>query len=266
MSDRGAIRIGIGGWSYDPWRGAFYPDDLPRARELEFAARALTAIEINSTFYRSQSETTFAKWRDATPEGFVFALKAPRYTTSRKALAEAGDSVARFAESLAPLGARLGPVNWQFPPAKRFDAEDFAAFLALLPPKAGDLPLRHAVELRHESFRDAGPVRLARARNVAIVQALDSPHPEIADPTADFAYLRLMGTTEGPALGYSAPALDAHADRLRALAKGEAPRGGTLLTDPVPPRPREVFCFVIGGRKVSNPAAAQALIERVGRP
>ncbi len=263
MGAQGAIRIGIGGWSFDPWRGPFYPDGLPKTRELEFAAQALTAIEINSTFYRSQSEATFAKWRDATPEGFVFALKAPRYTTGRKALAEAGDSVTRFAESVAPLGAKLGPVNWQFPPTKRFDAGDFAAFLDLLPDRAGDRPLRHAVELRHESFADPKAVRLARARGVAIVRAMDAPHPEIADLTADFAYLRLMGTAEAEPLGYSDAALDERAARLETLARGETAEGPATLLPPEAPAPREVFCFVIGGGKVRNPAAAQALIARL---
>lgn len=265
MVQSGAIRIGIGGWSYEPWRGTFYPDDLPKTRELEFAAQALTAIEINSTFYRSQFETTFAKWRDATPDGFVFALKAPRYATSRKALAEAGESVTRFARSVTPLGAKLGPINWQFPPTKRFDPEDFAAFLDLLPPREGDTPLRHAVELRHESFLDAEAVRLARKRGVAIVRAVDSPHPEIADLTADFAYLRLMGTSEAEPRGYSEADLDARAARLQALAKGEV-KAPSLLTEPSGEIPKEVFCFIIGGHKVRNPDTAQALISRVGRP
>lgn len=257
MIGSGDIRIGVGGWTYAPWRRTFYPGGLAKGEELSYAARALTAIEINGTFYRSQSPRTFARWRDAAPEGFVFAVKAPRFATHRKALADAGASVERFVKSgLGELGEKLGPVLWQFPRTMRFDPADFEAFLALLPETAGDRPLRHAMELRHESFRIPAAVDLARRRGVAIVWAVDSPHPEIADRSADFAYVRLMGTREIEPLGYSDEALDDRAGRLASLAEGGSPAGVA---------PRDVFCFVIGGYKAANPAAAMALIDRLRR-
>jgi uncharacterized protein YecE (DUF72 family) len=264
MAATGRIRIGIGGWNFEPWRQSFYPADLPKKDELAYAAGRLTAIEINGTFYRTPTPETFAAWREAVPDGFVFTLKAPRYTTNRKVLAEAGESAGRFAEAAAALGDRLGPINWQLAPTKRFDPADMEAFLAGLPRRAAGLALRHAVELRHPSFRAPEMVELARRHGVAIVWAADSKHPEIADPTADFAYVRLMGTAAGEPLGYGAAALDGRAGDLAALAAGGAPRGAELLAPPAEAAPRDVFCFVIGGHKVANPAAAMALIEQVG--
>jgi uncharacterized protein YecE (DUF72 family) len=168
------IRVGVGGWTFAPWRGAFYPPDLPQKRELEYMSRKLTSIEINGTFYRGQSPSTFAKWRDETPDGFVFALKAPRFATHRRVLAEAGESIARFVTGgLAELGDKLGPINWQFPATKAFDPGDFAAFLALLPASVEGRPLRHAIEARHESFRSIEFVALARKAGVAIIIAAD---------------------------------------------------------------------------------------------
>ncbi len=239
----------------------------PRAwrNELSYAARRLTAIEINATFYRSQKPQTYAGWRAAVPDGFVFTLKAPRYATNRKILAEAGESVRRFTEGgLTELGDRLGPLLWQLAPTKRFDADDVAAFLGVLPADANGQPLRHALEVRHETFRCTEMVELARRHGVAIVWAADSKSPEIADPTADFAYVRLMGTREGEALGYDAAALDRRAGQLKALAGGEAPPGVELVGAAPEQTPRDVFCFVISGHKASNPAAAMALIERLG--
>lgn len=259
------IRIGVGGWTFAPWRGRFYPADLPQKRELAYMAERLSAIEINGTFYRSQAPATFAKWRDETPEGFVFALKGPRYATSRRALAEAGESVSRFiASGVAELGDKLGPINWQMPPTKAFDPEDFAAFLALLPRETAGLRLRHAVELRHTSFACAEAVDLARRHGVAIVVAGDSQYPEIADPTTDFVYARIMGTQEGPAAGYDGAALDAWAERARAWARGEAAPGVAVRGEPTAlDGPREVFLFVISGHKAANPAAAEALVARL---
>ncbi len=267
MSDTaaGTIRIGIGGWSFAPWRQSFYPKGLPQKDELSYAAGRLTAIEINGTFYRSQKPQTFAAWRDAVPDGFVFSLKAPRYATNRKVLAEAGESVLRFTgDGVTELGDKLGPILWQLAPTKRFDPDDVAAFLALLPQKAQGLRLRHALEVRHESFRCPEMVALARRHGVAIVRAMDSQYPEIADPTADFLYLRLMGTREDEPLGYDEVALDRHARQLAALARGAAPAGVELLAEPAEPAPRDVFCFVISGHKAANPAAAMALIDRLG--
>ena len=259
------IRIGVGGWTYEPWDDSFYPAGLRKKDQLGYAASKLTAIEINGTFYRTQTPETFQNWHDATPPGFVFAVKAPRYAVNKRVLAEAGESIARFAESgLDRLGDRLGPILWQLAPTKKYDAEDFAAFLDLLPPRAGDAPLRHAVELRHPSFACEKAVSACRARNVAIVLAADSDYPLIADQTADFSYLRIMGTTEGSKAGYAPKALDRWADRARALAAGRQPEGlepvGAPLDDA---KPRDVFLFVISGHKAANPAAAMALIQRL---
>lgn len=264
MSAAGTIRVGIGGWNYAPWRRTFYPKGLVQKEELAYAAGRLTAIEINATFYRSQKPQTYAAWRAAVPDGFVFALKAPRYATNRKVLAEAGESVQRFTEGgPTELGDRLGPLLWQLAPTKRFDPEDVAAFLALLPEAAHGHRLRHALEVRHETFRCPEMVELARKHGVAIVWAADSAYPEIADLSADFAYARLMGTREGEALGYDAASLDRRADQLRAIAQGAPPAGVDLLAGPAAQAPRDVFCFVISGHKESNPAAAMALIERL---
>jgi uncharacterized protein YecE (DUF72 family) len=264
-STKAPIRIGVGGWTFEPWRGVFYPSDLPQKRELEYMSRKLTSIEVNGTFYRGQSRDSYAKWRDETPEGFVFALKGPRYATHRRVLAQAGESIERFVGGgVAELGDKLGPINWQFPPTKRFEAEDFAAFLDLLPDSIDGLPLRHAVEARHDSFRCAEFVALARAKGVAIVVAGDSDYLQIADPTAGFVYLRIMGTAVGEPTGYPAAALDGWAKRATTLAAGGAPKDLPLLTKaPAAPNGREVFLYVISGGKARNPAAAMALIERL---
>lgn len=242
------IRIGVGGWTYEPWRGAFFPAGLPHKRELEYASRQLTSIEVNGTFYRTQTRETFARWRDETPDDFVFAIKGPRYATNRRVLAEAGPSIERFVSSgLGALGPKLGPINWQFAPTKRFDPGDFEAFLKLLPASVEGLALRHAVEVRHDSFSTADFVALARAHQVAIVLAGDSKFPLIADATAPFVYARIMGTSEAEPLGYAPAALDAWTQRARAWADGS----------------RDVFLYVISGAKLRNPAAAMALIERL---
>ena len=199
----GQIRIGIGGWTFEPWRGTLYPEGLVQKRELEYASRKLTTIEINGTFYGSQKPSTFAKWHDETPDDFVFSLKAPRFATNRRVLAEAGESVERFlASGVLELKNKLGPINWQFAPTKQFDADDFEAFLNLLPHKVDGREIRHALEVRHESFRDEAFVALARKHGVAIVMAGDSKYPQIADVTAKFVYARVMGTTEQFAQGY----------------------------------------------------------------
>jgi uncharacterized protein YecE (DUF72 family) len=164
------IRVGIGGWSYAPWRGVFYPEDLPHAQELAYASRHVTAIEINSTFYRTQSRESFARWRETAPDRFVFCVKAHRAAVSGRALAEAGEKVAHFLESgVAALADALGPILWQLPPHKRFDADEIGAFLRLLPKKKDGRRLRHALEARHESFLDEKFVALLRDENVACV-------------------------------------------------------------------------------------------------
>jgi uncharacterized protein YecE (DUF72 family) len=241
------IRIGVGGWTYQPWRGTFFPDDLPQSKELAFASRALTAIEINGTFYRTQTPATFRKWERETPEGFVFTLKAPRYISTRSVLAESGESIRRFlASGLEELGPKLGPVNWQLPKTRAFDCADLAGFLDLLPDNLNGVPLRHAIEPRHESFRAPAFAALLESRGIAVVRGVDGPYPDIDAATAPFAYLRLLGTGESEALGYSDKALGRWATHLRRIA-----------------RDREVFTFVISGHKAANPAAARALLQRL---
>lgn len=258
------IRVGIGGWTYEPWRGPFYPAGLPHKRELEYASRRLTSIEVNGTFYGSQKPESFARWHDETPDGFVFALKGPRYATNRKVLAEAGASVERFLTGgLLELKDKLGPINWQLAATKQFDPADFEGFLKLLPASVDGRRLRHAVEVRHPSFDNPELIAMARAYGIAIIVAGDSDYPQIADPTAGFVYARIMGTAEDQDLGYSPAALDAWAGRTRAWAAGD-PADGLEIVAPAPDRtPREVFLYVISGHKVRNPAAAQALIERL---
>lgn len=261
------IRVGIGGWTFEPWRGSFYPQGLPHARELEHASRAVTSIEVNGTFYRSQTPKTFRAWADAVPDDFVFALKAPRYATNRRVLAEAGESIGKFvASGLAELGDKLGPINWQFAPTKAFDPDDFAAFLDLLPQSTDGLRLRHAVEVRHESFCCPAFLDLVRARNVAVVVADSPDYPQIADVTADFVYARLQDAHADIETGYAAVALDDWAERARLWERGDAPEGlRTLAPSHAKPAPekRDCFLYFINGAKVRAPAAAQALLARL---
>jgi uncharacterized protein YecE (DUF72 family) len=265
-SSAGAIRVGVGGWTYEPWRGTFYPADLPQKRELEYAGRQLTSIEVNGTYYGSQKPATFAKWRDETPDNFVFSLKAPRYAMNRSVLAEAGSTIARFfAGGVMELKDKLGAINWQFLPTKKFDATDFEAFLKLLPPEAAGRALRHVVEVRHASFRTEAFIALVRKYGVGVVIAGDSVYPQIADPTASFVYARIMGTKAAEESGYSDAALTLWASRARALATGAVPEG---LQCVLPPHAdgisRDVYLYIISGHKVRNPAAAVSLIRRIG--
>jgi len=262
----GVIRVGIGGWTFAPWRGVFYPDRLPQKRELEYAGQHLTSIEINGTYYGSQKPASFIKWRDETPEDFVFSLKAPRFATNRRVLAEAGESIDRFfASGVTELGDKLGPVNWQFATTKAFDREDFEAFLALLPKTVDGRAIRHVVEVRHASFQVPEFVDLVRRYGVAGVVAADSEFPLIADVTAPFVYVRAMGTREDAAAGYSPKALDAWAERAKAWASGGAPDDLETIAGPAKAAgPRDVFLYFISGHKPANPAAAMALIERLG--
>lgn len=264
-NESGIIRIGVGGWTYAPWRGAFYPETLPQKRELEYAASKLTTIEINGTYYGSQKPESFRKWHDETPDGFVFSLKASRYCTNRRVLADAGESIERFLTSgILELKDKLGPINWQFMATKQFDPADFEAFLKLLPKSLEGRALRHAVEVRHESFRDPDFVTLLRDYEVAAVVAGDSDYPQIANVTAPFVYARIMGTEEAHPLGYTEPALDLWAQRAKQWAAGKTPKGlesvGRREADG---KPRNVFLYVISGHKIRNPAAAQALIARI---
>jgi uncharacterized protein YecE (DUF72 family) len=262
----GQIYIGVGGWTFEPWRGVFYPEGLPQAKELEYASRQLTSIEINGTYYGSQSPETFRKWREATPEGFVFSVKGSRFCTNRKVLAEGKESVARFIDQgVLELEDRLGPLLWQFAPTKRFERDDFAAFLDILPDKAGGRPLRHVVEARHDSFRTAEFLGLLRERNVGLVYAEHFTYPEMADVTADFVYARLQKGSDDIETAYPEDQLDAWAGRLKAWAAGGEP-DDLPRVDPghaLAKAPRDVFAYVIHEGKVRAPAAAKALIARV---
>jgi uncharacterized protein YecE (DUF72 family) len=257
----GAIRIGIGGWVFEPWRGTFYPEGLPQKRELEYAAGHLSSIEINGTYYGSQKPESFARWREETPEDFVFALKGSRYCTNRKVLAEAGPSVEKFLTSgLTELKHKLGPINWQFMPTKRFEPDDFEAFLKLLPKELDGIALRHAVEVRHDSFRSPDFVALLREYGVAGITGADAEFPEIADVTAPFVYARIMGTKEAEPKGYSEAGLKRWAKAAQAWAEGGVPEGLEPVAPPAKVQPREVFLYVISGDKVRNPTAAMELI------
>jgi uncharacterized protein YecE (DUF72 family) len=259
------IRIGIGGWTFEPWRGTFYPEGLSQKKELEFASRQLTAIEINGTYYSGFKPATFAGWRDTVPEGFVFTVKASRFCTNRKILAEAGESVARFVgQGIVELGDRLGPILWQFMATKKFDAGDFGAFLALLPPAHEGVKLRHAIQVRHDSFRTPEFVAMCRAAGAAIVFADSPEYPAIADVTGDFVYARLESGDDANPLCYPESGIARWADAAKTWASGGQPEGLHYVSGDTPPAtPRETFVFFIHGGKVRAPAAAQALIERV---
>jgi len=260
-----SICVGVGGWVYEPWRGTFYPKGLPHKRELEYASARLTAIEINGTYYGSQKPEAFRKWRAQTPDGFVFTVKGPRFATNRRVLADAGESIRKFfASGVTELKEKLGPVNWQFMATKKFDAKDFEAFLKLLPKKVDGLAIRHAVEVRHDSFKDKAFIALCHKHGVAIVFAADGEFPLIADVTADFVYARIMGTRAKQKLGYPRAVLKTWAERARDWEKGQSPKRSMLLAKPAPRKKRDVFLFVISGAKERNPAAAQAIIAALG--
>jgi uncharacterized protein YecE (DUF72 family) len=251
MSDgakSGLIRVGIGGWTFAPWRGVFYPKGMRQKDELAFASRRLTAIEINATYYSTFSAKSFGDWASQTPQDFVFAIKASRFCTNRKVLADVGPAIDRFmAQGLEALEDRIGPILWQFMHTKRFDPVDFAAFLALLPKKLGARPLRHAVEVRHESFVDARFVSLCRDHGVAICASDHGAYPLIDEATADFRYARLMRGRDDIETGYPVADLDGWAETFKVQAADG----------------RDVFVFFISGGKVRAPAAAMALQARV---
>jgi len=263
------IRVGVGGWVFAPWRGTFYPKGLPQARELEYASRHLTAIEINGTFYGSQKPASFRRWRDETPEDFVFSLKGPRFATHRRALAEAGESIERFFTSgVLELGDKLGPVLWQFPGTKRFEPEDFGAFLALLPAKIEDRSIRHVVEVSHQSFAVPAFIDLLRKHRVALALVDAADRPAVFDLTADFVYARLRRSTEEEPTGYPKSALDQWAKRFQTWAAGGEPNDLPRIHAKLAPaaKARDCFVYFISGAKVRAPAAAQALIALLARP
>ncbi len=264
---RGRIRVGVGGWVYEPWRDDFYPAGLAHARELEYLSRRVTAIEINATYYRTQSAASFAKWRDAVPDDFVFAVKASRYATNRRVLAEAGDSIERFAASgVVELGPKLGPIVWQFATSKSFDPDDLGAFLKLLPARIGATPLRHAMEVRHPSFMCAEYLALARRHGVATVFADSNDYPSFADLTGSFVYARLMRCEACHDTGYPTAALATWASTARAWSRGQEPEGlARVETFPAPPAARDVYVFFISGAKERAPAAAVATLAALDR-
>ena len=243
------IRIGIGGWTYAPWRGLFYPDKLPQRAELEYAARAFGAIEINATFYGRQSPKSWAAWADAVPDGFQFAIKGSRFCVTRPRLADAGEGVGNFLDQgLTALGPKLGPLLWMLAARRTFDADDIAAFFKLLPRERDGLALRHVIEPRHESFRDERFFDLARAHDVAVVFGDDDEFPCIDADTASFAYARLQRMREEIDTGYDDAALAAFEARARRWAADG----------------RDSYIFMINGAKLRAPAAAGALQQRLG--
>lgn len=261
-----AIRVGIGGWTYAPWRDNFYPAKLPHSQELAYASRQLSAIEVNGTYYSSFKPPTFAKWRDATPDNFVFSLKASRFTTNRRVLAEAGESIARFVGSgISELGDKLGPLVWQFMPTKVFDPQDFEAFLTLLPKAVDGRQLRHVLDVRHPSFMTPDYLALARKHHCATVFTDSPDFPSFADLTSDFVYARLMCSDAKFKNGYAPQALNGWAAAAQVWARGDEPAD---LPRVAPTKdqgaPKDVFVFFINGAKEKAPAAATGLLQRLG--
>ncbi|HEY0236503.1 MAG TPA: DUF72 domain-containing protein [Afipia sp.] len=261
----GKIHIGIGGWTFAPWRGVFYPEKLTQAKELNYAASKLTSIEINGTYYGSQKPESFRKWANEVPDGFVFSVKGPRFATNRRVLAEAGESIQRFYDSgVLELGDRLGPVLWQFAPTKKFDEADFGAFLELLPRKLEGRALRHVVEVRNESFKTPSFIALLRKFSVPVVYADHATYPAIADITADFVYARLQTGKDDIKTAYPPKQLDRWAERLKLWASGSEPDDLPRVDKtPVKKQPRDVFAYVIHEGKIRAPAGAMELIKRV---
>lgn len=264
----GRIRIGIGGWVFPPWRGTFFPEGLPHSGELAYAARKVTSIEINGTFYGPQSPESFRRWHDETPDGFIFSVKGPRGATHRRELDEARATIDRFfAGGVGELGDKLGAFLWQFPPTKKFDPDWFGGFLAHLPRDLGGRPLRHAVELRHPSFDTPDTVALLREHKIVRVVVDAEDRPLFADLTADFVYARLERMAEEETLGYSPATLDRWAARAREWLAGGAPDDLALAAPAAPAAktPRDCFLYCINGAKIRAPAAAQAFIERLSK-
>ena len=260
----GSIHIGIGGWTFEPWRGVFYPKDLPHAKELAYASTHLTSIEVNGTFYRTQTPATFRKWASEVPAGFVFSLKGPRFATNRRLLKEAGDSIKRFLDSgITELGERLGPLLWQFAPTKKFDAADFGGFLELLPDKFDGHELRHVIEVRHDSFCNGEFIALLRQFAMPIVYTDHLKYPNIADVTGKFIYARLQRGKDTTPTAYPPKEIKAWAKRLRQMAEGKAPADLPRVVSPAErkPAPREVFAYVIHEGKIRAPSGAMALIK-----
>ncbi len=258
------IHVGIGGWVYAPWRaGMFYPEGLVQRRELEYASRHVTAIEINGTYYGAQKPATYAKWRDEVPPGFVFSAKAPRRITQSRKLAGTKTQVEDFIGGIVELGQTLGPLVWQFEQGHRLQTDDLDGFLSLLPRRAGHRALRHVLEIRDHDAMDASLVAMVRRHGVATVFTDSEEHPSFADLSTDVVYARLMRSQAQLHAGYPAPALARWAERIQAWRRGEDPADLPHVdaATRVARTPREVFVFFISAAKERNPAAAMALLQ-----
>lgn len=266
MTKSGTIRAGMGGWTFEPWEGTFYPDRLSKKKQLEFASRQVPTIEVNGTYYSGFKPETYVKWREETPDGFVFSIKGNRFVTNRKVLADAGESMARFfGQGLEELGPKLGPIVWQFAPTKKFDHDDFEGFLKLLPASTGGLALRHALEVRHGSFAVPEFVALAEKYGAAICYAHHHDYPEFADVTADFVYARLQKGEDDNPTAYKTDELDGWVARAKRWAQGGQP-DDLPLADPsrqIEKKPRDVFVYIIHEGKLRAPQGAMAFMERV---
>lgn len=248
MMSEDEIRIGIGGWTFPPWRGTFYPDKLPQSKELEYASRQFGAIEINATFYSRQSPKSWEKWANATPENFQFTIKGSRFCVTRPRLSEGAEGIGNFfAQEFSALGPKLGPIFWQFASRRTFDRDDIAGFIDLLPASLDGSVLRHAFEPRHESFRDEHFFDLCRARNIAVILDDSDEFPTIEADTADFTYARLQRMHDDIVTGYDEEMLD----RFAAKARRQKSDG------------RSVYIFMINGAKKRAPSAALALQKRL---
>jgi uncharacterized protein YecE (DUF72 family) len=287
MARLGEVRIGVSGWTYAPWRGRFYPKGLPHNQELTHVGSVFSSVEINGTFYSMQRPDTFAGWAAATPDDFVFAVKGPRYLTHMKRLREPVAPLANFiASGLLRLGTKLGPILWQLPPSFRFDAARLEAFFKLLPRDTqaaaafgrrhdrrlkarawlqsdARRPMRHAVEVRHESFRDPAFIELLRKHDIALVCADTVEWPLLMDLTSDFVYCRLHGSRELYRSGYSDAEIERWAKRIRAWRDGKSMRDGTFVGTPAKPVPRDVFVYFDNTDKLKAPHDAQALMRRL---
>jgi len=260
------IRVGIGGWTYAPWRDNFYPKGLVQRRELEYASRHVSTIEVNGTWYGAQKPATYAKWRDEAPDGFVFSAKAPMRITMARTLGGTGAQVDAFLGDIVTLGDKLGPIVWQFDPDRKLVREDFAAFVEMLPHEIDGRRIRHVLDVRVHGFVDASYLALAREHGMATVFTDSDEHPSFADVTADFVYARLMRTRSDIATGYTGDELQAWARRCREWAAGGEPDDlpHAEESQPAPQRPRDVFVFFISAAKERNPAAAMALLRQLG--
>ncbi|MAZ15723.1 MAG: hypothetical protein CL535_05250 [Ahrensia sp.] len=266
MANRGIIRSGMGGWNFEPWEGVFYPDDLQKKRQLEYASRQVTTIEVNGTYYGSQKPETIAKWGEEAPDGFVFSIKGNRFVTNKKVLGSAADSLSKFfSQKLSGLGDKLGPILWQFAPTKKFEADDFEAFLKLLPAEENGVRFRHALEVRNDSFAVPEFVDLAAKYGAAIVYADHFTYPAIADVTADFVYARLQTGDDAIPTAYAPEAMDAWAKRALAWAEGGMPDDLPLAAPDrkLEKTPRDVFVYFIHEGKIRAPHAAMDFLKRV---